>query len=130
MTEDAMVGWHHRLNGHEFQQTPGDDGQGGLACRSPWGCRVRHNLGTEQQHAMSYIVTYLQIVTTMFRKLYKRSCSFRPSHTASCHSTPVTELFSSAFHGGDSEASTVYKPPFIYFLITLVSFNDFKCLFI
>ena len=94
------------------------------------GVAVRHNLGTEQQHAMSYIVTYLQIVTTMFRKLYKRSCSFRPSHTASCHSTPVTELFSSALHGGDSEASTVYKPPFIYFLITLVSFNDFKCLFI
>ena len=37
-TEDEMVGWHHRLNGHEFEQTPGvGDGQGGLACRSPWG---------------------------------------------------------------------------------------------
>ena len=33
MTEDEMVGWHHRLNGHETEQTPGDDaGQGGLAC--------------------------------------------------------------------------------------------------
>ena len=33
MTEDEMVGWHHRLNGHEFEQTPGDsEGQGGLAC--------------------------------------------------------------------------------------------------
>ena len=33
-----MVGWHHRLNGHEFEQTPGDsEGQGGLACCSPWG---------------------------------------------------------------------------------------------
>ena len=31
-----MVGWHHRLNGHEFGQTPGDgDGQGSLACCSP-----------------------------------------------------------------------------------------------
>ena len=38
MTEDEMVGWHHRLNGHEFEQTPGvGDGQGGLACCSLWG---------------------------------------------------------------------------------------------
>ena len=38
MTEDEMVGWHHRLNGHEFEQAPGvDDGQGSLACCSPWG---------------------------------------------------------------------------------------------
>ena len=33
-----MVGWHHRLNGPEFEQAPGDGGrQGGLVCRSPWG---------------------------------------------------------------------------------------------
>ena len=37
MTEDEMVGWHRRLNGHGFVWTPGvDDGQGGLACYSPW----------------------------------------------------------------------------------------------
>ena len=38
MTEDEMVGWHqHGLNGHEFEQTPGDrEGQGSLACCSPW----------------------------------------------------------------------------------------------
>ena len=36
MTEDEMVGWHHRLNGHEFEQAPGiGDGQGSLACCSP-----------------------------------------------------------------------------------------------
>ena len=35
-----MVGWHHRVNGHEFEQTPGDsEGQGILACCSPWGHR-------------------------------------------------------------------------------------------
>ena len=40
MTEDEMVGWHHRLDGCEFEQTLGDgDGQGGLACCSPWGCK-------------------------------------------------------------------------------------------
>ena len=37
MTEDEMVGWHHRLNGHEFEQTQGDnEGQGSLGCCSPW----------------------------------------------------------------------------------------------
>ena len=39
-TEDGMVGWHHRLNGHEFEQTPGDtEGQGSLESCSPWGCK-------------------------------------------------------------------------------------------
>ena len=39
-TEDEMVGWHHRLNGHEFEQTPGvGDGQGSLACCNPWGLK-------------------------------------------------------------------------------------------
>ena len=37
-TEDEMVGWHHRLNGHEFEQVLGDgEEQGNLACCSPWG---------------------------------------------------------------------------------------------
>ena len=40
MTEDEMVGWHHGLNGHEFEQTWGDsEGQGSLACCNPWGCK-------------------------------------------------------------------------------------------
>ena len=40
MIEDEMVGWHHWLNAHEFEQAPGvGDGQGSLACCSPWGCR-------------------------------------------------------------------------------------------
>ena len=48
MTEDEMVGWHHRLNGHEFEQALGvGDGQGSLACCSPCGCRVRQDWATE-----------------------------------------------------------------------------------
>ena len=40
MTENEMVGWHHRLYGHEFDQVPGvSDGQGSLVCYSPWGCK-------------------------------------------------------------------------------------------
>ena len=40
VTEDRMVGWHHQLSGHESEQTPGDsEGQGSLACCSPWGLK-------------------------------------------------------------------------------------------
>ena len=40
MTEDKMVGWHHELDGHEFEQALGiGDRQGSLACCSPWGCK-------------------------------------------------------------------------------------------
>ena len=46
-TEDGMAGWHHRLNGHEFEQIPGDSGgQRSLACCSPWGCK---ELNTTEQ---------------------------------------------------------------------------------
>ena len=40
MTEDEMVGWHHRLNGHWFEQAQrAGDGQGGLVCSDSWGCK-------------------------------------------------------------------------------------------
>ena len=43
-TEDEMVGWRHWLSGHEFEETLGaGDGEGGLACCSPWGHRVGHD---------------------------------------------------------------------------------------
>ena len=46
ITEDEMVGWHHRLNGHEFEWIPGvGDGQGGLVCCSP---RVHKELDTTE----------------------------------------------------------------------------------
>ena len=50
VTEDEMVGWHHLLNEHEFEQTPGDsEGQGSLVCCSLWDHRVGHNLAPKQQ---------------------------------------------------------------------------------
>ena len=40
MTEDEMVGWHNRVERHEFEQAPGDGSrQGSLVCCSPWGCK-------------------------------------------------------------------------------------------
>ena len=55
VTENAMVGWHHPLNGHEFEQTLGDsEGPGRLACCSSWGRReLDMTLATEQQLVLS-----------------------------------------------------------------------------
>ena len=48
--DNEMVGWHHQLNGHEFEQTLGDgEGQRSLVCCSPGGCRVGHDYAAEQQ---------------------------------------------------------------------------------
>ena len=50
MTENDMVGWHHWLNGHEFEQAPGvGEGQESLARCRLWGRRVKHGVATEQQ---------------------------------------------------------------------------------
>ena len=58
MTEDEMVGWHHRHNGHGFEWTLGvGDGQGGLLCLGSWGYRVRHDWATE----LKLIETFTEI---------------------------------------------------------------------
>ena len=55
MTEDEMAGWHHWLNGYEFEQTPGDgEGQGSLVCCGPWGLKesdiaIEHNKAEEDK---------------------------------------------------------------------------------
>jgi len=50
MTEDEMVGWHHRLKGHEFEQALGDsEGQGNLVCCSPRG-RKESDMTVTEQH--------------------------------------------------------------------------------
>ena len=52
-TEDDMIGWHHQLNGHEFEQALGDsEGQGNMVCCSPWGRKdsdTAWQLNNEQQ---------------------------------------------------------------------------------
>ena len=50
VTEDEMVGWHHQLNAHECEQTPGDsEGQGRLASFSPWGRKESDTTETAEQ---------------------------------------------------------------------------------
>ena len=61
-TEDEMVGWHHQIDGHEFEQAPGvGDGQGCLVCCRPWGCKESARLSDWTQ--LNWVVCY---------KLYER----------------------------------------------------------
>ena len=51
MTEDEMVGWHHRLNGHELEQTlRHSEEQRRRSCCRPWDHRVRHDVAAEHHH--------------------------------------------------------------------------------
>ena len=76
LTEEERVGWHHRLNGHEFEQTSGDsEGQRSLACCSPWGCRVGLDF---EQHAGSLLLDSL--LSSWGWKGMLSSCSGRASH--------------------------------------------------
>ena len=73
MTEDKMIGWHHQLNGHAFEQAPGDDeGQGSLACFSPKG----HKESVTTEHLNSNnnktLNTFLPI-----RNMFVYSCSIK-----------------------------------------------------
>ena len=59
MTEDEMVGWHHQLDGHEFEQAPGvGDGQGCLVCYSPWGHKELDT--TEWLNWSDFILSFLR----------------------------------------------------------------------
>ena len=60
-TEDEMVGWHHRLNGHETEQALGDgEGQGGLMWFSPWGCKELDT--TERLTSNSFSQTWENLI--------------------------------------------------------------------
>ena len=73
-TEDETVGWHHRLNQHEFLQTPADsDGQGSLPLQSMGSQRVGHERATEEQQFRS--VQQQQIV---FKTLGRKLCMELP----------------------------------------------------
>ena len=64
-TEDDMVGCHHQLNGHEFEQAPGaGDGQGSLACCRPWGHRELDK--TEQLNWLTEVIFLIQACRSSF----------------------------------------------------------------
>ena len=71
MTEDEMVGWHHCLNGHESEKTPGaGDGQGDLGCCSPWGCKELDR--TEQLNR-----TEMKLLATLAMNTLLMTCGWR-----------------------------------------------------
>ena len=65
MTEDEVVGWHQQLNAHEFEQTQGGgEGQGSLACCSPWGCKesdTTEGLNSTDTYTQMYITHTFQV---------------------------------------------------------------------
>ena len=69
MTEDEMVGWHHVLNGPEFEQAPGvGDGQGSLACYSPWSHKesdMTERLNLTELSDLSYLASCPRVVETI-----------------------------------------------------------------
>ena len=73
VTEDEMVGWHHRLDGHEFEQALGDgEGQGSLTCCSPWGRKeldTTEQLNKLQRLAISQVHRTFLLSTTRFVSL-------------------------------------------------------------
>ena len=79
-TEDEMVGWHHWLNGHEFEQAPEDgEGQGSLVCCSPWGCKesdttyqLKYN--NKKEKLFAEWITNVNLSLEKSRERYNRNC--------------------------------------------------------
>ena len=74
MTENGMVGWHHQLDGHEFEQVPGvGDRQGSLVCCSPWGCKeldMTELLNWTERRKKEVIYIKILFFTNAFQLVY------------------------------------------------------------
>ena len=84
MTEKEMVGWHHGLNGYEFEQVPAvGDGQGSLACRSPWG--HKESDATEwlnwTEHHSVILATHIPYMLPILVVSWKSCSAFKASQS-------------------------------------------------
>ena len=90
-TEDGMVGWHPQLNGHEFEQASGvGDGQGSLACCSPWGRRVGHDWATELNWRSDFSQVHVYIFSILqgpVRSIFLQLASLSSPHRTSLYLT-------------------------------------------
>ena len=97
MTEDEMVGWHHWFNGHEFEQAPGaGDGQGSLACCSPWG---RKELDTTEQWNWTNKANLVHSCSNWFTPLWRKTTcqlSIQPMPVTSTTSDNTRERMESS----------------------------------
>ena len=96
MTENEMVGWYHRLNRHESEQTPGDcEGQGGLAGYSPWGCiqsETTERLNNKVEMAfiqMKCTIVGVQVSIKTSELVRKATISSQPLHAKSLPLCPT-----------------------------------------
>ena len=78
MTEDKMAGWHHRLNGHESEWTPGvGDGQGGLACCDSWGLKESDTTERLNWIELSLLIISSRIISSV---LYLKRYGYTQDH--------------------------------------------------
>ena len=85
MTEDEMVGWHHRLNGHEFDQALGvGDGQGSLVCCSPRDCKE-----SDTTEPLNRLTDYLKMHKYTILYCFQRCASSMNTHLLSFKQTHV-----------------------------------------
>ena len=102
-TEDEMVGWHHRLNGHEFEQALGvGDGQGSLVCSSPWDHHLNLKPAVLTAQFLSHrlvergvsIYRWGSCIRFHCRKDSKADCCFKATsiddHKYPCHTSSVS----------------------------------------
>ena len=94
MTKNEMVGWHHQLNGHKYEQASGvGSGQGSLACCSPWGCKELDMTVTELNCVIETRQRTVIFYDTISLKIFFNSTIvdfqhyFRFRYTARC--TPI-----------------------------------------
>ena len=112
-----MVGWHHRLNGHEFEQTPGDgEGQGSLECCSLWGPmqRVGNDLVTEQQYGYHTFFIHSSVVDIQMANKHMKRCSTSPiirgtEIKTTCFLNIATQMLQNVQH----ETLIVHFPPMV-----------------
>ena len=85
MTEDEMAGWHHRLNGYEFEWIPGvGDGQGGLACCNSWGLK---ELDTTERLIWSDLIYFIDVYfkAPIFALVNPCCCNIKPKFSVAYH---------------------------------------------
>ena len=84
-TDNEMAGWHHQLNGHVFQQTPGDsEGEGSQVCCSPRGCKVRHDwmIARHNPYILKFFhVALIYVIFSFLRNEYSFQLSILPWET-------------------------------------------------
>ena len=96
-TEDEMVGWHHQLNGHKLEQAPRvGDGQGGLACCSPWGCK---ELDMTERLNWTDVRNQYQMIFEKIPHIFKCSATFTKRDLGLSYWKPLVSIFSELFAG-------------------------------